>query len=268
MRVGFRTGARVGPHVGLGPPDVAGDPFAGIARDAASLVYFPENASQWTQFRSAAGLSIDNPDHLHLCQESSGNLADSIGSLTLSAVGTPAYQQNATGYTRKGVRASADGAAGDRFSAAGGVGPNPSTTSILWLIFVVMPATPAATRFFFGLNVTSATNSARLGHLVTSGLPRHQHNANNVDGASSLSTVSTTCALLFDRAGSRANAYTAAEKITNVFAATVNDGQKGFANAHLGVVVYSAIWTGAKAEAVTDGVLRSTIEAMGVPQAW
>lgn len=263
---GLLSGLRSGLRSGLNPP-VGGDPFAGIDRDATSNIYVPADAGQWTQFRTAAGLAMANPDSLWLCQEAAGNLADSIGALPLTAVGAPVYQQAVAGWTRKGVAASADGVA-DRFHLATGVGPSPATTSQLWLALMLMPATPVgATRFHMGLNVASGTNSVRHGHLVTSGLPRVQVSGVTADGANSISTEFHACAIKYDRTNNVANAYTLDEKIVGTYSAAINDGAKGFCNASLAKVVYACMWSGANAE-VSDANLKALLQAMGFAPAW
>lgn len=270
--VGSRVGSKsrfVGSIVGSISDDEGGssDPFAGIDRDATSNIYVPANSSQWVQLINALSLSISPPSSLWLCQEAAGNLADSIGALTLSAVGTPVYQQAVAGWSRKGVAASADGA-GDRFQLASGVGPNPTTTSQLWLALTLMPATPAAIRFHMGLNVVNGTNSLRLGHLLTTGFPRIQIVGVTADGANSVSTEFHANVVKFDRANSVANVYTNDEKVVGVYSALVNDGAKGFCNASLAKVVYACMWQGSDAENITDAQLKSLLQGMGFTIAW
>ena len=54
-----------------------------VTRDAASSKYTPASAAEWAELLSGSGLGA--PSSLWLCQESSGTLADSIGSRTLTA---------------------------------------------------------------------------------------------------------------------------------------------------------------------------------------
>lgn len=267
--IGSRIGSKsrfTGSIVGsVGDDEGSTDPFAGIDRDATSNIYLPADSAQWTQLRTAAGLSMANPDSLWLCQEAAGNLADSIGALTLTAIGAPLYQQAAAGWTRKAVSVSADGAA-DRFAATAGVGPSPATTSQLWLILGTMPATPAGTRFFLGLNLTGGLSNHRLGHLLASGFPRSQVNGVNVDGSNSISNELQACAVKLNNTASEAKSYTLDEKLTNAFVA-VADGTKGFGNGSLIKVVYAAMWSGAAAE-VADADFKALLQAMGFTVAW
>lgn len=262
IKHGIVHGAKQAGQLTLG-----GDPFAGIDRDATSNIYYPANSSQWTQFRSAASLSIGNPNSLWLCQEASGNLADSIGSLTLTATGSPAYNQAVAGHTRLGLTVGTDGAA-DRFAAAAGVGPSPATTSQVWLFGCLFPATPAAVRTVGGLNITSGTNSFRVMHLNATGFVRNQVVSVNTDGANSCSTEFHLIVMRYDRANSVGNVYTKDEKLVGTYSASVNDGAKGILNGSLTKVVYIAMWSGANAENFTDGNTKSLVQAMGTPVGW
>lgn len=84
------------------------DPMVGVTQDAASGVYVPASASEWTTTMAAAGVATGNPDSLWLMQESSGDLTDTIGSRTLVAHGSPAYSQPISGMTRLGVKPTTD----------------------------------------------------------------------------------------------------------------------------------------------------------------
>ena len=50
-------------------------------------IAFPADATQWATLHTAANAGSP-PSHCHLCQEASGDLADSIGSWTLADGGT------------------------------------------------------------------------------------------------------------------------------------------------------------------------------------
>src|SRR5206468_3997244 len=78
------------------------DYASSVTKDATSMWYVPANSTEWTNLLSGTGFA--NPDDSWLMQESSGNLADSIGTRTLTATGTISYQVAATGWTRKGIK--------------------------------------------------------------------------------------------------------------------------------------------------------------------
>ena len=56
--------------------------------DATSLKGVPASLSEWNQLIAAYGLGIGAPSDLYLLQEASGNAADSIGAIPLTAAGT------------------------------------------------------------------------------------------------------------------------------------------------------------------------------------
>lgn len=242
-----------------------------VDSDATSLEYYPSSPTQWTNFRAFHGITTPaNPTSGYTCQNASGNLTDFMtGGVTLTLTGTGAFQQNLTGRTRKGVSCSTDGST-DRFAAAAGVGPNPTTTSQLWLGVAQFPATPAATRSLFGINLTSASNSLRFQHLITSGLPRLQSVGTTADGANAISSEFHAISVNFDRANSESWITTNDEKITpGAFNAGVNDGAKGFGNGTLARLGYLLRWDGAAAEAITSTNLKTLITALRWPaQAW
>lgn len=69
-----------------------------VTRDGPDNWYVPKSAGDFTQL----GLAI--PDYLWLCQEASGDLAPTIGAITLTATATGhLYQQTVTGWTQKFV---------------------------------------------------------------------------------------------------------------------------------------------------------------------
>lgn len=98
-----------------------------VSKDAAAGIYCPASSTEWTNFIARKGLSVAVPDALWLYQEASGNLADSIGSFTLTAAGTGAtYQSAVTGWTRKGIAIT--DAATANFSSTSASLPDVSTT--------------------------------------------------------------------------------------------------------------------------------------------
>ena len=143
-------GMRQGPRVGL----VGGsDPLSGVTRDSGNGNYFPSSSTEWNTFLSAVGVSSGGPSSLWLMQEASGNPADSIGSITLTANNITLYQQTITGVSRKGIKG-VDGTANSNIRNAT-TAANPSTTSCLAVCFVDLPAAPAAGRDVMAI----ATNS-------------------------------------------------------------------------------------------------------------
>ncbi len=135
---------------------------ATFSTDATSGKAVPESSAEWSNFIAANSLTLATPNYLHLCQEASGNLADSIGSLTLTAQNTPLYQQSVTGWTRKGI--GGDGATAGSFRNA--AGPNPSLTSVAQFYYLHIPGFDATVRYIAGFG---AGDNVSLQGFVTSG---------------------------------------------------------------------------------------------------
>ncbi len=73
-----------------------------VTRDATSGLYMPQSSAEWTEL--LLGTGIPNPTVLFLCQEASGNLADTMGTGQVMAVaGSPSYRQTVSGQSTKAV---------------------------------------------------------------------------------------------------------------------------------------------------------------------
>src|SRR6185312_9979983 len=109
-----------------------------VTRDATSGRWIPQSAAEFSSLYS--GTSIANPSSLHLCQEASGNLADSIGSRPFVGSGGT-YRSAVTGWARKAVLLGQGTA--EIFSLTG---PN-SGGSALMFAFIEFPSSfPASSR--------------------------------------------------------------------------------------------------------------------------
>lgn len=148
-RFGKRIGRTFGKAIGIGVDELGGgatNPMATVARDAASGIYCPANAAQWTTTLGVAGIATGNPTSLYLCQEAGGNLADSIGTNTLTLAGAGhLFQQAVAGWTRLAAT-TIDGTAGQKWLNST-TSPSAPATSVLVLGYIRMPAAaPAAAR--------------------------------------------------------------------------------------------------------------------------
>lgn len=261
----FKYGLTYGPKYGLiyGPQSVVGG-GGGIVvpQDGPNSWYVPATAADFT----ALGIAI--PDSLWACQEAAGNLADSIGSLTLTAAGGPSYQQALpAGWTRKGVLGAA--AAGKRFAAAAGLGPNPATTSSLWLFYAQITAVPGAAR---SLLVVSDNAVNCEGRYTAGGFSRCTCNAIDADGASVTGTALVRpWALMYNRAAGTVVVYTDLEKVPGTYNATVADGNKGLGASAIANVAslagWGCMWSGANAE-LTDAQVKSRLQALNISIPW
>lgn len=272
--LGSRVGARfqfTGASVGTGADDEGISGIAGVTRDASSGKYFPANSTEWGTFLTAIGSAMVAPNDLWLMQDPSGNPADAIGALPQTATAVLNYQQAVSGYSRLMI-ASTDGGSGKSVLGTG-VGPSPATTSQLWLGVINMPATPAANRAFFGINVASGTNAVRLLHLTASGILRLNVVGVNTDSAGAYSAGTHIMIVQYDRTNLVANCYTEIDKLVGTYAATATDGDKGAGNAGAGTasgrgLLYQALWSGAPAE-VTSSALKTLVNGLGWgPVSW
>jgi hypothetical protein len=258
---GIRSGIRASIRSGVNPGGVVA-----WAVDASSNKAVPADSTEWDAFRSANSLAVATPNSLWLCQESSGNLADSIGSLTLTAAGTCNYQQTVTGWERKAV-AGNDGVVGDRFAAGSTVGPSPATTSQTWLWIASMPSTPGTARAVFGVNFSNAAGSVRMVHLATSGNPRLGVNNVNADGSNSVSSEIHCLVLKYNRTGSEAKLFNLDEKLTGTYTDSITDGNKGVGNGTAARFLYGCMWSGSDAE-ISDANIKALMQAMGFTVSW
>lgn len=247
--------------------DASIDAAPSWAIDATSGIAVPASATEWSAFIAAKGLSISVPSSLWLMQESSGNLSDSIGSLTLTANGTPLYQQSVTGWTRKGVGFN-EGVA-QRFAAASGVGPSPATTSQTWLWLCAITSTPSATRMIATVSTAATSFDARY---LSTGHVRAQIAGTNADGTGAPTGAGVMpFALKYNRTGSESKVFTGQEKLAPIYSASVGDGFKGVGggttNAITGQCVYGAMWSGTAGE-ISDADLKALLVAMGESIPW
>lgn len=264
LRSGLAAGARAGLAVGVSADPLRPDASSAADRDATSNIYVPSTAGQFT------ALGITAPSHLWLCQEAAGNLADSIGGMTLTASGSPTYQQAVSGWSRKGVGFTVT--LNQRFSAAAGVGPDPGSVSTLWLAYVAVIGAQGGNRDIFGPNNTAGGTAAKVQTTTT---PRVRGSfAGTVASGTSDPTATGLQPMVIkvDRTNSTAVVYTGQEKITGTYSAIISESTaKGFGSSGStsfgGLIAYSALWSGAAAE-VSDAQAKTLLQALGWSIPW
>jgi hypothetical protein len=266
LLVGPVVGPVVGPKVGPNGDVSAGVPVTWTV-DATSGIAVPANATEWADFIAANGLSISVPSSLYLMQEASGNLADSIGALTLTSTSLT-YQQAVAGWTRLGITVT-DGSGG-RAEATVGNGPNPATTSQTWIVFADLTSTPAGNRHLLHINTIAATGAFVLVNVTpVIGITCAAVTAN---GASNPVTGGVRpFALKYDRTNSAAVAYSDQDKVAGTYNAGVVDGGKGFgrgsSNDPAGAWLYGYMFSGAAAE-ISDATMKALLQAHGFTIPW
>lgn len=227
-----------------------------VSQDATSSKYVPASSAEWSRLLADAGISNGGPSSLWLCQESSGNLADSIGSVTLTAAGSPGYQQAVTGWSRKAVTI-ANGTTTDKFAAAAGAGPNVAAESVLWLFYLSIPASPAALRH---AAAAAAYPTGRSFAVSSTGKIVSYLRNQNVNSLQTHTAVGVfPLVLQYDRTNGTAITFSHLEKITHSYVSTAVDGAKGVGSldgtAAVGLsVVYMAAFKGVAAELSTTQV--------------
>lgn len=253
IRAGVACGLRCGIAAGISADPIGGgsNPMAGVSQDASSLRYVPASGSEWTTTMTAAALASGNPSGLWLCQEASGNLADSIGANPLVVAGSPTYANSNTGWTRKSVNITATTV--QAFTL--GTGPfDASATSVAWLWYGCITATGG------GRSVLAPSGNATqlsILHLASDKL-QIKCGANSATSVQSYTTSTIFPMLLvYDRTHSTCTLFTDKEALSCTFAAVV-DGSKGLGAAgtltgdSAARTTYLAAFSGAAAELTTN----------------
>jgi len=242
-----------------------GDASAPVAWsvDATSGWAVPASSVEWRAFLDSLGLtSQQSPGHLHLCQEPSGNLADSIGTYTLAPNAAPAYGQTIAGWTRKAV--AFDGVtASQRFMTASG--PNASVDSILMFAYVRLGAANATIQQIMGCGIVSDVSVGF--SLNTVGRIRYRESANITDTAigNDYQNRVTPIIMIVDHGGARARLYTDREKLSPGYGLPSASTQ-WFLGAAAGAgaaasFLYAGGWNGSDAE-IADADVKLIMQGM------
>lgn len=231
--------------------------------DATSNIAVPANSEEWGAFITSNGLSVTAPDALWLMQEASGNLADSIGTFTLTASGTGAtYQSSVTGWSRKALSFASEADALFTNTAAGL--PNIATESQLTLLIGSF-GTPAGNRAF----VWHGTTSNRLMIESATRKLRANSNGNVADGAADFTGVVRPLGLRTNRTAGSCTGFSDVDKISPTFSTAVT-GERillGGGPSPPFSVLYMAQWHAANAE-ISDANYKALLQAMGFTITW
>lgn len=227
----------------------------------------PANASEWAAFNTSNSLTTAAPNYLHLLQEPSGALADSIGTLTLTNIATVAgnYSAIVPGWMRRGIKGDA-ATANQRFVNT--AGPNPSLTSVAAFFWIYLVGVDASVRPIFASG-TAASNWG-LSSLETTLVDQFRVRGPGGIGdtpTTSLYTSVHPVLIVNDITGGRLRFYSDLEKLSPAYALPASATNYGFGAIGSGTmsaatVLYSCGWTGANAEAFSDANAKKLIEAM------
>ena len=220
-----------------------------VATDGPDGVFVPATADEF------AALTLTAPNSLFLCDEASGNLADSIGAVVGTAGVTPTYQNTVTDWTRKFLGFNEEST--ERFSIIDGT-YNPSTTSQAQLIYAKVETVSVASRRLMSFSATA------LVRFTTGGLVQLVNGANLTAGVYDYRDGDVHPFLLkFDRTGTLTSLWTDKEELTVTWTTSADAATKGIGGGTgtppASKVGYWAWWSGSPAEAVG----KATLTALG-----
>lgn len=202
-------------------------------------------------------LGLTAPSSLFLCQEASGNLADSIGAVTATAAGSPTYQNAVTDWTRKFVGFTS--AVGQYFGIAGGT-YGPDAASQAPLIYAKLNSAAVASRSLLSV---SSTVTIRF---TTGGLVQIVNGGSVGTGAYDYRDSNVHPFMLrYNRTGTTTTLFTDKETISATYAAAGDVATKGIGAISAGATSSDAAvgllawWSGAAAEAVS----KTTLSTLG-----
>lgn len=242
--------------------------MAGVEQDVGSLKYVPANGDQWTTTLAAAGWTAGNPSALWLCQEASGNLADSINSYTLTAANTPVYSQAVAGWSRTAVGTNDTT---DRFSSLNADLGSTHSTSYLVLAYVALTAAPAGARAIIRLG--GGTGDADQRQVFATTTPVYSARGTGVVTVNGVSNPGTTVhpvVLLFNRSTTEFTVMTDQEKITTTWVNPTSGVGPYFAFGDGGETsrfLYATVFRGTAAER-TQTQVKTLMSTLGWSPAW
>ena len=246
-----------------GPPPDQPDMFTPTwAVDATSKKGVPANAAEWTQLATATGVPTAVPDHVWLMQDPSGSLQDSIGTVVLTPLAAPTYNNAVAGWSRVAVGTNYTDSNHGFLSTAVG---NLNGTSHLLLVYVAVLAPPSTERSVLGIG-------ADLDHrwVAITPAPVYKGTGTGVTPAlGTLNPMATVHPLVvkIDATHSAYVIYTDQEKLNVTWANTMGrGGLLIIGNAIVGAVsaryLYTAMWSGPKAE-LSDADVKKLLVNLG-----
>lgn len=230
-----------------------------VSKDATAGVYFPATSTEWSNFIARKGLAIGVPDAAWLFQDASGNLADAIGSFTLTASGTGlAYQQAVTGYSRKAVTFTVGGTGA--FVSSSASLPDLSASSTLTMFVANVTAPPASKQML--VQGGAGTNNSLLINVTTGTLGLIAGTTTN--GTEDITGRVVPITMQHDRANSVDTASSPASLISKALNASASGKRLTFGGgSNPAMAILAAFeWHGAKAE-VSDATVKALEQAMG-----
>ncbi len=230
--------------------------------DATSKIGVPATAQEWRDVLTSAGLTPDAPANLWLMQETSGALADTIGTIPLVPVNNVSYDNAVAGWTRHALGTiDADGDQGWRSNGTG----NLNGTSYTILLYAAVQALPAVPRSLAGVGAASDHRYAAVGPTLFSA--RSTAGSAGVGVAAPGTTVHPLLIEVNVSGTPQYAIYTDKEKITAPYVAPtglgnlVMIGAAGFGSPNARYL-YAAMWKGTGAQ-LTDANAKSLLTRLG-----
>jgi len=230
--------------------------------DATSKIGVPATAQQWRDLMSAAGLTPDAPANLWLMQETSGALADTIGTIPLIPVNLVSYANTVPGWSRNATGTT--DLAGDHGFSSNGTG-NLNGTSYALLVYASVPTIPAQPRSLAGVGLSLDHRYAAVGNAMFSA--RGAVGSPAVGVAPPGAEVHPLLIEVNMSATPQYAIYTDKEKITAPYMApqglgnlvVIGSASVGSANARY---LYAAMWKGNGAQ-FTDASAKALLTRLG-----
>lgn len=238
-----------------------------VTKDATAGIRFPNDATEWSDFRTINSLAAASPTLLWRCQEASGNLAETItGTVALAPAGTGlGYQAAITGYTRVGF-STTDNGTGD-FSSTNAALPDPSTTSKLVFALISIGAVSAlrSTMKLASTNRVATEVSATAKLQCISGANSAAGTNNPTNGVRPIVTRHNVTGLVDA-------SYSHNDKVVPTYSGLSTGkltelGGNATRASIAGVYGYACEWDGAGAE-MSDAALKAMEQAMGFTITW
>lgn len=212
-------------------------------------VYLPYTAASWTAIASG----VLAPDHLFPCQETSGNLVDSVTGGVLTARTGAAYQQTVLGWTTKFAGVTGETVGSGFWSTSGSLW-NAGSESLFAVMYAAVTGS-GGNRCLLALGGASAAVHLRV---VAAGQAGPFIGASATIGTFVYENPTATVypfVFQWDRRGSNARMVTNQETVQMAYASQT-DGDKGIGATGVATPTCRfcllSVWRGAKAEAMFD----------------
>jgi len=251
-----------GVRVGVGVDELGSGSTSRFAtNDSTSGKGVPLTTAEYIARGYAAPMSIWG------LQEASGNPADSVGAVTLTATSPAGYQQAVAGWTRKAITFAAN--SNDLFNNSAPALPDTSTTSQLILAYIAVTSAPAGDAELVlggGNNTRIVINSSNVMKVsVDTGATI------TATGATPVGVVVRPYVLKINVTGSAIVGYNDLDKVVPAFSASASGTKVFFAagieNAPASALLYAAMWKGAAAE-MSDATVKALLTDLGWLPVW